>query len=167
MLMLRDFKPEDVQALIKGLNDPLVTKYLSSRLPKPYTQADAMWWIDGGFKQDQFAQAIVYKGQMIGSVGVYFNSSELPKTHPKSAEIGYWLLPEFWARGVASKAVLALCDLVFARFDVSQIVNPVSEPNKRSIRVMEKCGFRLLKVATDSVIHDGQSHNEWVFGLSK
>ena len=48
MITLRDFKEEDTAALLTILNEPQVVKYLSSRIPKPYTLEDAHWWVFTG-----------------------------------------------------------------------------------------------------------------------
>lgn len=50
MIELRDFKEEDIAQLTHILNDAEVSKYLSTKIPQPYTQQDSHWWINAGSK---------------------------------------------------------------------------------------------------------------------
>jgi len=43
MISLREFLPEDASALVELLNNHNVTRYLSSRMPTPYSEDDANW----------------------------------------------------------------------------------------------------------------------------
>ncbi len=58
-------------------------------------------------------------------------------------EVGYWIGREHWDRGVAT---LALSELV-ALVDVRPLYGRVAKDNVSSIRVLEKCGFRLTDEA--------------------
>ena len=50
MIELREFKKEDEGLLVSYLNEESVTKYLSARLPQPYTKEAAAWWVNTGSK---------------------------------------------------------------------------------------------------------------------
>lgn len=163
MISLRDFQSSDVATLLQGLNDLEVTRYLSDRLPSPYTIDDAIWWVDGGYGRTQYAQAIEYQNVCIGSVGVYLPSSD----GDKQAEIGYWLLPEYWGQGIAAQAVKLMCRLVFAKYNISQIVNPVTKANVRSIKVMEKAGFEYQTCRTISTNGSGVKIIEHIYSLKR
>ncbi len=45
MITLRDFTIEDTERLVEVLNDCEVTRFLSTKIPSPYTHSDAEWWI--------------------------------------------------------------------------------------------------------------------------
>jgi hypothetical protein len=45
MITLRDFTIEDTERLVEALNDCEVTRFLSTKIPSPYTYSDAKWWI--------------------------------------------------------------------------------------------------------------------------
>ncbi|PMB12057.1 GNAT family N-acetyltransferase [Fischerella thermalis CCMEE 5273] len=55
--------------------------------------------------------------------------------------------PQFWGRGYATEATLAVLDYAFADLGIKYIVADVDEPNDRSIRVLEKIGMSWTKRA--------------------
>jgi len=75
-------------------------------------------------------------------------------------EIGWWLAPRWWGRGLATEAaVLALGD-AFKRVGLERVVSIARPANAASIRIMEKIGLeldcefecdgmRLVRYATD------------------
>ena len=69
MIELRPFIEEDIPQITKVLNDPEVVKYLSSKIPYPYTEEDAHWWVIEG-SQSGYIRAIVKDGLMVGCIGV-------------------------------------------------------------------------------------------------
>ena len=46
MVTLRDFNQNDIDRLVHILNDEAVTKFLSTKIPNPYTKEDAAWWVN-------------------------------------------------------------------------------------------------------------------------
>jgi RimJ/RimL family protein N-acetyltransferase len=63
-------------------------------------------------------------------------------------QVGYWIGREFWGRGVATDALLAL----LAEIDTRPLYACVAKQNVASIRVLEKCGF---SVSEEGVGSDG------------
>lgn len=84
----QEFKPE----LIKICNE-VDRSYLSNRLPYPYTEESADWWLgmisehDG---KDGIFRAIVADGKIVGSISVEQKSD----VYCKDGEIGYLLLTD-------------------------------------------------------------------------
>jgi RimJ/RimL family protein N-acetyltransferase len=56
-------------------------------------------------------------------------------------EVGYWVGKEFWGKGIATKALTEFLNEVKIR----PLVAHVAKHNVASRRVLEKCGFTLLK----------------------
>lgn len=163
MIALRSLEINDKQYLVKALNDHSVIQYLSSNIPAPYTIDDAQWFIETGSKDNALVKAITYQEAFCGVIGVYFRQKE----YAHSAEIGYWLLPECWQKGIATQAVSQFCDLVFNTTSVCRIFNPVSAPNLASIRVMEKAGFSLEGIHKMAVQHDDTFIDELLYAKVK
>ena len=76
-------------------------------------------------------KTILFDGQVAGNV-VSFD-------HDGQREVGYWLGKDFWGRGIATRAL--------SRFLGCEPIRPlcarVARHNVASIRVLEKCGFRV------------------------
>ena len=113
--------------------------YLSDRLPYPYTDADADWWLGmvelNEGKMGVF-RAIVVDGKIIGSISV-----ERSLEDPNEGEVGYMLLKEHWSKGIATEMVSQICGIAFRELLLDRIVAKVYESNVASIKVMEKNGF--------------------------
>ena len=157
MIKLTRFCHQDIPHLLVHLNNPNVTKFLSSRLPSPYTEVDAIYWVEEGHKQGAISYAIECDGVFCGAVGIYLQEDNT------EAEIGYWLGEAFWGSSIASRAIFQLCERIFTTTEIRRIYNPVTELNVRSIRVMEKCGFIKVAELNDSVFHEGVYVDEWVY----
>ena len=159
LISLQTFKKQHESELVHYLNQADVTRFLSSNIPQPYLDADALWWINTGCKDNALSKAIHVGNQFVGSVGVYLREREYAHT----AELGYWLSPQFWGRGIATEAVNRFVEEVFETTSITRIFNPVSAPNTASIRVMEKCGFVLEGTLKQAILHDGKLIDEMVF----
>lgn len=137
MLLLREFRHSDRDKIVMALNSPEVTRYLSARIPAPYTVSDADWWLETGCKQG-LVRAIEIEGDFAGCISVE------PGLHEQrfTGEVGYWLAQEYWHQGYATKALRQLLQLIepgmFARLQAT-----VFDKNASSSKVLQKCGFTL------------------------
>lgn len=150
MVVLREFNIEDGALLTGHLNNPNVTKYLTTSIPQPYTQEDAKWWINEGSKAG-IVRAVEYNGVLVGSVGANRRQFE----HSKSAEVGYWIAESHWGKGIATKALQELSALVFQTTDIVRLQAHVFDGNSASGRVLEKAGYRLEGIMRKAVFKNG------------
>ncbi|MGG1948556.1 GNAT family protein [Trinickia sp. NRRL B-1857] len=60
----------------------------------------------------------------------------------RSAELAYDLSPEYWGRGIGAAAAAALVEWAQREYGFVRIQATVLTANRRSIRVLEKCGFQ-------------------------
>jgi [ribosomal protein S5]-alanine N-acetyltransferase len=155
MIELRDFLTEDEELLVSYLNEESVTKYLSARLPQPYTKEAAAWWVSTGSKIG-IVKAITNNGIVVGSISAIVGEFE----RQKSAEIGYWLAKPFWGNGFASQALAEFSKTIFLNTEIVKLFAPVFEGNAASARVLEKCGFKLEAVLEKAIYKNGVFYNE-------
>ena len=104
MMILREFKQHDTFQIVTILNNQQVARYLSSKIPFPYTQADANWWINEGAKCG-IIKAIEVDGLCVGCIGAIPGEFE----YSRSGEIGYWLSQQYWGQGIITQAILKKC----------------------------------------------------------
>jgi RimJ/RimL family protein N-acetyltransferase len=159
---LRGYAEDDVDAISLLLNNYAVTKYLSSRIPFPYSRDDAVWWVNTGSKAE-LTRVIDVNGRLAGIIGAARGRHE----NRRSAEIGYWLGQPFWGRGIATRAVTLMTEYVFNETDIVRLFAPVYAPNKASIRVVEKCGYQLEGIARKSVFKNGEFYDEFIYARLK
>jgi RimJ/RimL family protein N-acetyltransferase len=62
---------------------------------------------------------------------------------PREYEIGWWLAPEAWGRGLAREGAVALRDEAFGRLGAPSVVARIQPANGRSIAVAEAAGLTL------------------------
>ena len=159
MIKLRDFHKRDIASLATHANNLNVSRYLTSRMPSPYTEDDAKWWVQTGCREQGLNLAIDLKGECIGVVGVRFGKSEFRY----SAEIGYWLAEAFWGKGIATTAVSKMTEMIFSEKNIIRLYAPVFSPNKPSMRVLEKCGYTLEAVHQKAVFKNDEFMDEHIY----
>lgn len=152
MITLRDYTKADVGRLVELANNENVSRYLIDTVPYPYTRKDAEWWIETGAKENgSVTKVIEYGGEFVGSVGIK------PQTGWQShtAEIGYWIGEEYWGKGIATEALRLMTELAFSELGFKKLFAPVLEPNRASMRVLEKSGYVLEGVLRKEFFKSG------------
>lgn len=137
--------------------------YLSNRLPDPYTTDDALFWLKMTEKNEGnqgIFRAILYEGEYVGNISV----EKKEDVYAKDAEIGYFILPEFCSRGIATEAVRQICQEVFKTLDIIRITGLVYSPNIPSKRVLEKNGFVCEGLMKQAVDKNGSIYDLCIYG---
>lgn len=80
------------------------------------------------------------EARLIGTV-VYWNVVE----EKQEAELGYELLPEYQGKGIMTEAVKKVIGFGFGDLKFKTIVAEPKKGNVRSIKLLEKLGFRLSR----------------------
>lgn len=155
MIELRDFLSEDEDILVSYLNEEAVTKYLSARLPQPYTKEAAAWWVSTGSKMG-IVKAITHNGILVGSISALPGEFE----RQKSAEVGYWVAKPYWGKGIASEALKQFTELVFKNTDLIKLYASVFGENLASAKVLEKCGFKFEAVLEKVIFKNNNIFDE-------
>ncbi len=110
-IKLKQWQIENKDILVKLCNE-VNRQYISNRLPFPYTESDALWWLnmvqqkDG---KDGVFRAIVVNDEYVGNISVEKKSD----VHCKDAEIGYLLLTNKWSKGIMTEAVSQICSNMY------------------------------------------------------
>lgn len=159
---VRSWEWRDGDAIVRHANNRNVWLNLRDRFPHPYTAADARRWLDsvvGHKPETNFA--IDVAGEAVGGIGFTVQ----PDIGRRSAEIGYWLGEEFWGRGIATDALIAVTDYAFSNYDVCRLYAHVFDWNRASARVLEKAGYSFEGRLRKSVTKDGQTIDQLMYAL--
>jgi RimJ/RimL family protein N-acetyltransferase len=105
--------------------------------------------------------AIAVAGEAVGGIGFILQ----PDVARRSAEIGYWLGEEFWGRGIATEAVIAMTARAFANHDLCRVYAHVFEWNRASARVLEKAGYEFEGRLRKSVTKDGKTIDQLMYAV--
>ena len=154
---------DDKPALI-ALCNAVDRTFLSDRLPEPYTEADANWWL--GMAAENEGKEGVWRsiwadGNLVGSISVERKDGD----ENKVGELGYMILTPWWSKGIGTEAVRQICEIATRELGLKQITTMVFEGNRASERVLEKNGFRLEETKTGAVVKGGKAMDVRVYLL--
>ena len=158
---LRHWTQADTMELT-NLCNAVDRRFLSDRLPNPYTEKDAKEWLKMVTDNDTITgiyRAIVCDRKLIGSISVEKKDDD--------AEIGYMLLNEYSNKGIGTEAVRQVCSIAFKILSLEHITANVFQPNIASIRVLLKNGFKYKGTIPNAVIKDGNVSDLLIYALTK
>ena len=95
-----------------------------------------------------------------GVISVYYYKPE----HNK-AEIGFWLLPQFWNKGIASEALKAAILYWKKERGLHRLEGFVEEGNTASSKLLEKAGFNYEGKMKECEIKNGNYISLLIYGL--
>lgn len=162
-LIIREFVPEDLEAVHAYASDPLVTRYM---IWGPNTEAETREYIrsmidmQNQSPRQSYELAVVLRdtGQVLGGCGIHL-------TGPRQGEIGYCFNPLFWKRGYTSEAAAALLRLGFGEFGLHRIYATCRPDNIASAKVMQKIGMRYEGHLREHMWHKGAWHDSYLYSI--
>ena len=159
---LKKWSFEDKEFLIKMCNT-IDRNYLSDRMPDPYTDESAEWWLNMVEENDEkngVFREIVVDGKIAGAVSV----EQKEDVYRKDSEIGYYLLQEVYSKGIMTEAVRQICEIAFEKLDIVRITGMVYESNIASKKVLERNNFLLEGVMKQAVIKNNNIYDLCIYG---
>ncbi len=137
-VQLREVLESDLPTFFEFQRDPVANRMaaFTARDPADRAAFQAHW---AKILSDDTitVKSIVFDGRVVGHVAKFVDK-EFGK-----AEVTYWIGREFWGRGLATKALSEFLRHVAMR----PIYGRAAKDNLASLRVLEKCGFRIVGYA--------------------
>lgn len=140
--------------------------FLTNRIPYPYTQEDAEWYINMIAEHEGtngLWRAIIVDGIVCGNITIELKED----VYSHDCEIGYTLLDEYKGQGVMTEAARQMCALAFEKLDIIRITGLADAPNTASRRVLEKNGFVFEGLMKNAVCKDGHIWDLTFYGKLK
>ena len=130
----------DVQRIVELVGDPDVS-WMLGRVPYPYSEGDAKWWIDkvaADIKSGaEYAFGVYVPGiGLIGSCGVVKRG--------RHWEIGYWFGRPYWEQGFATESGRAVLEWAREEIPADGFISGHIKDNAASGRVLRKLGFKAV-----------------------
>lgn len=151
--LLRKIIPNDIAKIYEGLSNPEIIKHYGvsyDSLSATTTQMDwfnllketntGIWWAIVNIENTVF----------YGAIGL----NNLSYEH-KKAEIGYWLLPEYWGQKLMKNAIPLVCNYAFDVLNIHRIEALVESENNNSKKLLEKLNFNFEGRLVDYEIKNG------------
>ena len=149
-LLLRKIVESDIQHIYNGLSNPLVIKHYGISFDSLEATKQQMKWYENS---KQYWWAVCSKnGQEFYGAGGLNNLSK----DNKKAEIGFWLLPNFWGKGIMTEAMPLICNYGFDKLKLHRIEGFVESGNENCKRAMAKLDFEHEGTMKDCEVKNGE-----------
>lgn len=134
-LSLRRPDDRDVDHIVGIVGDWEVARRLA-RVPHPYGPADARFFLEQVVPAEWvWAITLLDSDELIGAIGL------TPEAAAETAELGYWLSPSHWGRGITTEAANPVVSFGFETLGLPHLTSGYFVDNAASGRVLEKLGF--------------------------
>jgi RimJ/RimL family protein N-acetyltransferase len=153
-ITIRKVESSDLQTFYEHQLDPEAIRMAAfiGKGRKDKVAFDAHW--DKILHSPQnLTRTIVAEGGVAGYISGYPDGEHL--------EVTYWLGREFWGRGLATQALKRMLHLVVDR----PIFARAASDNIGSIRVLEKCGFKIIGKNKGFANGRGEDTEEYILRL--
>jgi RimJ/RimL family protein N-acetyltransferase len=153
-ITLREIERSDLETFYGHQLDPEAIRMAAfvSEDPKDRAAFYAHW--DKILNSPQITKrTIVAGGKVAGHISCY--------PHGENPEVTYWLGREFWGRGLATQALNRMLHIVEDR----PIIARAASDNLGSIRVLQKCGFKIMGKNKDFANGRGEDTEEFILRL--
>lgn len=153
-VILRQFVDSDLENVFRGLSHPDIIKYYGvSYDSREATKEQMKWFADLEKDGTGIWWAVCSKvdGEFMGAGGL----NELNKENRK-AEIGFWLLPEFWGKGFMTETMPVILNYAFGTLGLHRIEGFVESENTNCKKAMAKLKFNLEGTMQDCEIKNGE-----------
>ena len=134
-MQLRAVRASDVDALFAFQLDPEANRMAAFTAADPADREAYMAkWTRILAEGTNPLRAIVVDGEVVGSISCWTDEAlGVP-------EVTYWIGREHWGKGFATQAL----ELFLAEVTERPLLGRVAHDNLASLRVLEKCGFRVV-----------------------
>ncbi|WP_196887498.1 GNAT family N-acetyltransferase [Aureivirga sp. CE67] len=145
-ILLREIEYSDIKNVYKGLSDSKVIKHYGVSFHSLEETKEQMEWF-AKEEQKWFAICSLDNEEFYGAGGL----NDISKMH-KKAEIGLWLLPDYWGKGIMKEAMEIICNFGFEKLNLHRIEGFVDSENVKCKKAMSKIDFELEGTMRDCEI---------------
>ena len=149
-LLLRQIVASDLRNIYKGLSNPLVIKHYGISFDSLEATKEQMAWYEDA-RQCWWAICSLDGQTFYGAGGL----NDLSEAH-KKAEIGLWLLPDFWGKGIMTEAMPLICNYGFEQLGLHRIEGFVDANNENCKKAMAKLDFEHEGTMKDCEMKNGE-----------
>jgi [ribosomal protein S5]-alanine N-acetyltransferase len=155
-LVLRPAREDDLHDLHAVFTRPEAMTWWSS--PPHETLDQTRDWLASMMAEQGSGLDFVveFEGRVVGKAGFW-----------KAPDVGYILHPDVWGHGLATEAVTAVLDRLFAITEHPVVTADVDPENAASIRLLEKLGFARTGFAERTWNVGGEWKDSFFYALSR
>jgi tRNA (guanine37-N1)-methyltransferase len=143
-------------------NDPAVTRFLS--ISPPITRQNEVDFFESAQSNLYLLTIAIcdrHTREPIGNCGL-----EIDPNNPQSASLGLVIgNPDYWGRGLGQEVITEVLSIGFQELHLSRIHLTVFPDNTAARHCYEKCGFREIGIARQSLIKDGTPTDQVLYEI--
>lgn len=164
-IYLRALEPEDYKTSVTWRNDPDIQNMIGGHKYFVSSEIESQWVENSIHSKDKMVLAVCLRedGRYIGNVMLQ-NIDWINRTGRVPVMIGD---KNEWNKGYATEARMMMLKFAFEERGLHRIDAYILENNISSIKLHEKCGFKVEGMLRKSVFKNGQYYNQVVMGLLK
>lgn len=158
-LILREITEADIPAYEENFIDYAVISQLTRAVPWPYPENGILNYIRTEIHakqgKDKWVWGIVLKDkpeELIGAVEL--------RREGKPEHRGFWLGKKFWGQGIMTEAVKPVMNYAFDVLGFEKLIFSNAAGNKRSRRIKEKTGARLIRLEPAEYVDPAYTERE-------
>lgn len=157
-LKLRPFTEADADAIWPIVSQREFPKYMSwaAHTDVEQTREFVRGQMAAVAQNEGVAWVIEHDGRVGGSISFDEIIWQTAALRVDRTELGYWLAPPLWNKGLMTEAASAVVRFAFDTIGLHKITTRCFVDNTASRRVIEKVGFRFVGRAEDDVFKDGR-----------
>jgi ribosomal-protein-alanine N-acetyltransferase len=162
-LLLTEVLPDDLAFVFEGMSDPVAKPYYGFYYTTLEETKKQLEWYRNNFRSGTGVPwKIVEKstGLKAGIISFYYYKPE-----HKKAEVGFWLLPQFWNKGIITEALRAVAQYCKKERGMHRLEAFVEAENGASTKALEKCGFQREGLMRDCEIKFGGYVSLFIYAL--
>ena len=161
-LHLRPVSIDDKDSMYSYRADPETNKYLSL-IPKSVEDVAEFIGktsVEVNVPGTWYQLVIIQKdsGVLIGDIGIHFLDNS-------QVEIGYTLDKQFRGKGYGTEALRKVIDYLLNNLNKHRIIASIDPTNEKSIRLIERLGFRKEAHFVESLFFQGKWVDELVYAI--
>ena len=163
MVYLRALEPDDYLTSIKWRNDDQIWSLLGGEKYFVSERYEKKWIEDAIFDSNNIRLAVCLKAdnRYIGNVSIT-NINKSNRSGISNILIGN---RDCWGKGVGSEAYRLLLEYAFNEKGFHRIEALVLESNVASIKMHQKCGYKIEGTLRDSVFKNGRWQNQILLSI--
>ena len=153
-IYLRKIKESDLENVFKGLSHPDIIKYYGISFNSLEATKEQMSWftdLENNNTGIWWAVCAVEDDEFLGAGGL---NDLCNKT--KKAEIGFWLFPENWGKGIMTETMPLIINYSFNKLGLKRLEGFVETKNTNCIKALKKLNFNLEKTMIDCEVKNGK-----------
>lgn len=153
-ITIREIEPSDLETFYEHQLDPEAIRMAAFVCEDPKDKvAFAAHWDKILNSPLITKRTIVAEGRVAGHISCY--------PQGEGMEVTYWIGKEFWGKGFATQALNSMLRLVADR----PMFARAATDNAGSMRVLQKCGFRIIGKNRDFANGRGEDTEEYILRL--